>query len=50
MEARTLRDDEHLAAHEGTNAHSADNALIRRLVSFERTLEARRSAAGAPPR
>lgn len=37
----------HLATREGTNAHSAYNALIRRLVSFERALEARRSAAAS---
>lgn len=35
----------HLVDREGRNAHSAYNALIRRLVSFERAMEARRSAA-----
>ena len=30
-----------LCKTDGTNAHSAYNALIRRLVSFERALEAR---------
>ena len=35
---------EHLAGREGLNAHSAYNALIRRLTSFERAMEARRSA------
>jgi hypothetical protein len=35
---------EHLARREGTNAHSAYNALVRRLVSFERAMESRRSA------
>jgi hypothetical protein len=35
---------EHLAQREGLNAHSAYNALVRRLVSFERAMEARRSA------
>lgn len=33
-----------LAVTEGLNAHSAYNALIRRLVSFERAMEGRRSA------
>jgi hypothetical protein len=32
---------ERLGATEGRNAHSAYNALIRRLVSFERAMEAR---------
>jgi hypothetical protein len=35
---------ESLATSEGLNAHSAYNALIRRLVSFERAMEGRRSA------
>jgi hypothetical protein len=35
---------DHLAQREGHNAHAAYNALIRRLVSFERAMEARRSA------
>lgn len=34
----------HLARRDGLGAHSAYNALIRRLVSFERAMEARRSA------
>jgi hypothetical protein len=32
---------ERLGATEGRNAHSAYNALVRRLVSFERAMEAR---------
>jgi hypothetical protein len=35
---------DHLVEREGRNAHSAYNALIRRLVSFERAMEGRRSA------
>jgi hypothetical protein len=35
---------DHLVQREGFNAHSAYNALVRRLVSFERAMEARRSA------
>jgi hypothetical protein len=37
---------EHLARREGLGAHAAYNALIRRLVSFERAMEARRSRRG----
>jgi hypothetical protein len=37
---------DHLAQREGLHAHSAYNALIRRLVSFERAMEGRRSALG----
>jgi hypothetical protein len=37
---------DHLAQRQGLNAHSAYNALVRRLVSFERAMEARRTAAG----
>lgn len=39
----------HLVAVEGRNAHSVYNALIRRLVSFERAMEARRSREQGPP-
>lgn len=35
---------ERLGATEGHNAHSAYNALVRRLVSFERAMEARAHA------
>ena len=34
----------HLSRTEGLNAHSAYNALVRRLVSFERAMEMRRSS------
>ena len=34
----------HLVEREGDNAHSAYNALVRRLVSFERAMDGRRVA------
>lgn len=37
-----------LLAARGDDAHSAFNALRRRLVSFQRALEQRREAAGLP--
>lgn len=37
---------DHLAQREGNGAHSAYNALVRRLVSFERVMEARKRRRG----